>query len=132
MRPLSARTAAVNEAVVVFEGVETRDTVIGASSQLSSCFNQQGQPTAGIRIEVPSELKVVFNTLQRFVQQLRLRHGQETRHHTKCEDSKQRLYPNVKLPGEERWSRVEREFAATFADTFQFEQFLTLSNLNSF
>ena len=99
------------EAIVVFKEVETRDSVIGASSKLGNCINDNGQPKAGIRLEIPPSLKSDFNTLRRFGQLLRSRHGQGTRRHVKFEDSDRSLFLNVKLPGDKRWSRVNLEFA---------------------
>ena len=102
---------AKDEALIIFKAAETRDEVIGASAKLAPRVDAHGKPTAGIRIEVPAALRVDFRTLHRFGQQLRNRHGAGTRRHVKFDDVSRSLYLNVKLPGDERWSRVEVELA---------------------
>lgn len=100
-----------NEAVVKFVNAEIRDTVLGASSRLSDKFDAAGKPTAGIRLEIPRSLSSIFRILEKYGQQIRQRHGQGTRRHVKFDDGSRSLYLNVKLPGDERWSRVEIEMA---------------------
>ena len=100
-----------HEVLITFKSSDTRDTVIGASSKLSSKIDAAGRPTAGIRIEIPQAMRGLFNLLNRFGQQLRARHGEGTRRHVKFDDADRTLYLNVKLPGESNWSRVDEEFA---------------------
>ena len=101
----------VEEAVVLFRAVETRDMVMGASSKLAPYVDNSGRPTAGLRLEVPSHLRATFGTLYKYGQSLRLRHGQGTRRHVKFDDLERTLYLNVKLPGDTAWSRVSLEIA---------------------
>ena len=102
---------AKDEVVVTFKLTETRDTVIGASAKLAGCVTAAGQPTAGIRLEIPRGLKDDFNSLRKFGQLLRTRHGLGTRRHVKFDDGNMSLFLNVKLPGDDRWSRVDLELA---------------------
>ena len=111
-RPPSASSfAAKHEVVITFKSHETRDTVIGQSARLSTRIDDQGRPTAGIRIEVPSSLRRTFALLFKFGTQLRQRHGPGTRRHIKFDDGERTLFLNVKLPGDNEWSRVSEELA---------------------
>ena len=100
-----------SEVLIRFNDASARDTVMGASSRLAGHFDGAGKPTAGLRIEVPSALLPTFKTLERYGQQLRSRHGQGTRRHVKFDELDRSLYLNVKLPGDERWSKVPLEVA---------------------
>ena len=100
-----------DEIIVLFKTASTRDTVISASSKLSDRIDNSGRPTAGIRIEVPHCLKDDFNLLNKFGQRLKARHGPGTRRHVKFDDSNRSLFLNMKLPGDDRWSRVDVDLA---------------------
>ena len=95
----------------MFKEPETRDTVFGASSMLACKIDPQGLPTAGLRIEVPRSLKGPFTLLRRYGQQLKARHGQGLKRHIKFDDVQRSLYLNVKLPGDQRWSKASVELA---------------------
>ena len=99
-----------DEALVRFADSEARDTVLGASAQLSGFF-EGGRPTAGIRLEIPKELTTSFKILEKYGQQLRRRHGQGLKRHVRFDDADQSLYLRVKLPGDVQWSRIPIEVA---------------------
>ena len=99
------------EALVVFKEAVHRDLVMGASAKLAHFKDNEGRPTAGIRMEVPGFLLQDFRTLFKYGQTLRSRHGLGTRRHVKFEDSTRSLYLNVHLPGDDSWSRVSLELA---------------------
>ena len=101
----------VDEAVVLFRAVESRDMVMGASAKLAPYIDSNGRPTAGLRLEVPPHLRASFGTLYKFGQSLRLRHGQGTRRHVKFDDLERGIYSNVKLPGDQSWSKVSIDMA---------------------
>ena len=100
-----------DEALVVFTEVVTRDQVMGSASRLAPFMDQNGRATAGMRMEIPSRLQQGFRILFRYGQRLRARHGAGTRRHVKFCDLERSLYLNVKLPGDETWSRVSLEVA---------------------
>ena len=99
------------EALVVFRDVTTRDMVIGCAGKLSNSVDANGKPSAGMRIEVPQHLQQEFRVLFKYGQTLRARHGQGTRRHVKFDDVSRSLYLNVRLPGDESWSRVSAALA---------------------
>ena len=103
--------AAKREVVVTFTHISTRDSVVGASARLAQYIDDNRKPTAGIRMEIPRRLRAAFASLYKYGQQLRSRHGEGTRKHVKFEDNNRTLYLNVKLPGDETWSRVSLEVA---------------------
>ena len=99
------------EVLVRFRDVEFRDAVMGSSNRLAEMIDDQGRPTAGIRIEVTPTLRPALKTLERFGQQLRSRHGQGTKRHFKFDDLERSLYLNIKLPGDLNWTRVTLDVA---------------------
>lgn len=102
---------AIDEVCVLFAEAQYRDLVTGAASKLSTFVDPDGKPTAGIRIEVPTRLLPTFRILFKFGQGLRSRHGPGTRRHVKFDDAERTLFLNVKLPGDESWSRVSADVA---------------------
>ena len=102
---------AVNEVLIRFRDIAARDMVMGTAAKLANCIDNDGKPTAGIRLEVPPHLQADFRTLFRLGQSLRSRHGQGTRRHVKFNDDDQSLFLNVKLPDDEHWSRVSVQMA---------------------
>ena len=83
-----------------------RDNIVSHSANLAPCVDDGGKPTAGLRLEIPRELNDTFKLLSRFGTCLRARHGVGTKNHIKFDDFTGSLYSNVKLPGDETWTRV--------------------------
>ena len=95
-----------NEVIVTFFDKFKRDLVVSSSPALASRVDGEGKPTAGVRIEVPPELSDTFRLLSRFGTRLRARHGVGTKRHIKFDDFTGSLYSNIKLPGDESWTKV--------------------------
>lgn len=108
---IPSSSLARNEIIVLFSSISIRDTVVGASGKLASFVDNAGKPTAGIRMEVSPALRTTFSALYKFGQHLRTRHGAQTRKHVKFDDLEKTLFLNIKLPGDEKWSRVSLEVA---------------------
>ena len=102
-----------DEVVIRFKNSRTRDMVMSSSINLASCVGRDGRPTAGTRLELPHELKDTFRLLSRFGTRLRARHGEGTKRHVRFDDFAGSLYTNVKLPGDDSWTRVTPEMAAS-------------------
>ena len=94
------------EVIVTFFTKDKRDLVVTSSPSLSSKIDREGKPTAGIRLEIPEELTETFRLLSRFGTRLRARHGAGTKRHIKFDDFRGTLFTNVKLPGDNTWTRV--------------------------
>ena len=99
------------EVLVRFRDADTRDMVMGAAAKLAPFMDSNGRATAGMRMEVPQRLQQSFRILFRYGQGLRARHGAGTRRHVKFCDLDSSLYLNVKLPGDEAWSRISLDVA---------------------
>ena len=100
-----------DEVIVRFKDRRTRDMVMASSTNLASCVDPAGRPTAGTRLELPDELKDTFRLLARFGTRLRARHGEGTKRHVKFDDFSGSLFSIVKLPGDSGWTRVTRDMA---------------------
>ena len=99
------------EVVVTFFCHRKRDVLMSGVSNLASRIDRSGKPTAGVRLEIPPELDGTFKLLARFGTKMRARHGEGTRRHIKFDDDTASLYTNIKLPGDESWSKVTADMA---------------------
>ena len=97
---------AVDEVLVRFFDKRKRDLVMSSSPRLADSVDPDGRPTAGIRLEIPTELDDTFRLLSRFGARLRARHGEGTKRHIKFDDYHGSLFANIKLPGDANWTRV--------------------------
>ena len=93
-----------SEILVRFKDISTRDMVMGAAAKLAAFMDSEGRATAGMRMEVPGRLQQSFRVLFKYGQNLRARH-------VKFCDLERSLFLNVKLPGDENWSRVSLDVA---------------------
>ena len=98
------------EALVTFFCPRKRDIVVSSSPNLSNLMDK-GLPTAGLRLEIPDELMGQFRLLSRFGTRIQARHGTGTKRHVKFDDVDGSLFMNIKLPGDETWSKVTVETA---------------------
>ena len=100
-----------DEVLVRFRTANLRDLVMGSASRLGTFIDRDGRATAGMRMEVPTKLQQSFRVLFKYGSNLRARHGPGTRRHVKFCDTDHTLYLNIKLPGDESWSRVSLQVA---------------------
>ena len=100
-----------DEVVVVFFDRRKRDLAIVSSTNLAGRVDRSGRPTAGTRLEIPPELRDTFRLLSRFGTRLRARHGEGTKRHVKFDDYEGTLYTNIKLPGDQSWTKVTADMA---------------------
>ena len=94
------------EVLVTFVCPRKRDIILSHASNLAPYVDGAGRPTAGIRLEIPTELDGTFRLLSRFGTRLRARHREGTKRHIKFDDYEASLFINVKLPGDDRWTRI--------------------------
>ena len=102
---------------MTFFDAKRRDLVVTSAAKLASCFDNAGRPMAGLRLEIPGDLMDIFRLLSRFGTRLQGKHGEGTKRHVKFDDVENSLYMNIKLPGDETWSRVTPEMAKADLDT---------------
>ena len=100
-----------DEVIVTMQDKRARDTIMSHAVNLAEHVGHDGRPTAGIRLEVPPGLMDTFRLLSRFGTRLRARHGEGTKRHIKFDDFAGSLYANIKLPGDESWTRVTPSMA---------------------
>ena len=100
-----------DEVLVTMYDRRVRDVIVTSSPNLANCVDHEGRPNAGIRLEIPPELMDTFRLLSRFGTRLRARHGNGTKKNIKFDDYLGSLYTNVKLPGDEAWTRVTPDMA---------------------
>ena len=98
---------------MLFSEVSTRDSVIGSSHMLAELVDKanNNMPKAGIRIVVPNHLKSTEKQLSDYGRRLRLKHGRGTKTHIKFDDGDKSIYLNIKLRGDNFWSRIYPEYA---------------------
>ena len=111
-----------DEVAVIFYKRRKRDTVMVNSSNLFGYVDEGGKPTAGIRLEIPPELRDTFRLLSRFGTRLRARHGGGTRRHIRFDDFEGSLFANIKLPGDIHWTRITSEMAKEDLDASMREE----------
>ena len=99
------------EVLVTFFDKAVRDTVFSHSINLSGLVDGSGNPTAGLCLEIHKDLESTIRFLSRFGTRLRARLGAGTKRHIKFDDFNGSLYTNIKLPGDETWTRVSPKTA---------------------
>ena len=104
------------EALVTFFCPRKRDMLMSGTPNLANWADSSGRPTAGLRLEIPKELDATFRLLSRFGTRLRARHGEGTKRHVKFDDYEASLFINIRLPGDEEWSRVSPAMAKADLD----------------
>ena len=99
-----------DEAMVIFHDPDVRDLVAGHARNLAGMINSNKKPTAGIRTEVPFHLRAVFKMLEDHGKLLRQRYGEDFKRHVKFDDLERTFCLNVRLPGDQHWSRISADF----------------------
>ena len=107
----SPRNAAYLEVSVTFTSQDDRDYVAGKAVNLAPLVDKEGQPQAGVRMDVPGFLMSTYNDLKSYAFQTRQSHGRGTKTHIKFDNGKFDLYLEVKLPLSENWLRILPEKA---------------------
>ena len=95
-----------SEILITFFCPRKRDMILSNAPILATLVDASGKPTAGIRLEVPQDLDGTFRLLSRFGTRLRARHRVGTKRHIKFDDDEASMFINIKLPGDESWTRV--------------------------
>ena len=95
-----------DEVLVLFRDVETRDMVQSYATNLA---NHRGK--AGMRLEVPCHLTGHFKCLERYGHSVKKEHGSELKWHVNFDDVERSLRISVKLPGADKWDRIDYQAA---------------------
>ena len=104
-----------DEALVVFVNLESRDLVTSYAHNLAECVDTNGRPTAGLRMDIPPKLMSLFKLLENHGRCLKIRYGPEFKRHVRFDDAEHSLFLNVRLPGEEGWTRISADFVRSIS-----------------
>jgi hypothetical protein len=110
------RSRAHDVVMVVFNSVADRDSVYRNAPNLASHVDPQGNPRAGLMLEIPYYLLGLFKTLQRRGHQLRSLHGPGFKRHVRMSDEDQSLKLDVKFPGDDNWQTITSTLAREMDD----------------
>ena len=99
----SPRGRAFMEVLVEFEDSGARDRVFGSGPQLSGYRDEEGRPTCGLRLQIPSHLMTQFRTLEAFSFMHINKHNGEIKKHIKFDDSNECLYVQLKHKKDNEW-----------------------------
>ena len=99
--------------LVTFVDNYARDDILTRGPSLSGYRDDDGRPTAGIRLDIPAHLIGCFKTLEAFGFKLKKKHGQQLKKHIKF-DEFENLYIQVGLKQEDKdvdWQQYTPEEA---------------------
>ena len=98
----------MNEALVLFSDVETRDRVSSYARNLSQFIDIAGKPTAGIRFDIPDHLLGVHRTLLQYGHTMWIKHRKdpEFRRNVRHNDAELTYCLDIKFPKRHDWITV--------------------------
>ena len=112
----SPRARHYMEVLVVFREEDTRELILSYSRSLAAFKDNEGRPTAGLRMEVPDYLGSTFKLLETVSIYLKQKHGTEARRLIKYDDVELSLYIAFKPKGATSWRRITPKMAATYRE----------------
>ena len=108
-----------NEILITFADKFARDCVAAGARNLADYKDEQGDPTAGLRMNYPNHLGSDFKALEWYGAEMRRLHGDGTRRRIRFDDEAEGLCIDVKIPAEPEWHRVHPEAAKDFKRRIQ-------------
>jgi hypothetical protein len=105
-------SACPDEVRVQFDEISTRDLVASHAKNLARFPPKNGRPQYGLRIDIPGFLSGDFRSLERFGALMRRQHGTGTRRCIRFDDTKMRLFMDIKIPDCTNWMKVSPELAS--------------------
>ena len=94
------------EACITFKEPDDRDFVASRAVNLAALVKADGQPMAGVRLDIPGFLMPTFRDLNSYAFHARKTHGKRTKTHIKFDDSNASLILELRLPSSDNWLRV--------------------------
>ena len=88
-----------------------KDLVLSYVRNLATYIDKEGNPTAGIRLEIAQFLSRVHRNLDVYGFYLRQKHGKATQRIIKFDPPEMSLYLSYKFPLSEIWCRATRAVA---------------------
>ena len=100
-----------NEIVVRFKTTEIRDSVMSHSPNLAEHISNDGKPTAGVRLEVPSHLTSAMQDFLNYGRDLHKQHGSGFKRYIKFDDTEMCLFMQARLPNTDEWLHIDHAMA---------------------
>ena len=107
----SPRSQSFLEVVVTFEDNYMRDKILACGPKLAGYRDENGQPTCGLRLQIPGHLMGQFKTLENFAFAKKRAFNGQVKKHVKFGDIKECLYIQMKHLNDEEWSNFSYEQA---------------------
>ena len=104
------------DVLVTFQDSTERDYFFSKVRNLATYRDEEGNPTAGVRMDVAPYLLPVFKLLNNHGFDIRNAHGKETRRYIKFDEENLSLYLEVRLPGQSKWTKIKPDQARSFSD----------------
>ena len=95
------------EALVSFRDASERDFYFSKARNLAAYRDDQGNPTAAMRIDIPPFLMSTFRMLNDHGHDIRKAHGTDTRRYIKFDEANLSLYLEIRLPNQVKWTRIK-------------------------
>ena len=112
----SPHNAVYLEILVTFLDQEERDFYYSKAKIFAAYRDEDGKPTAGIRMDVAPFLLATFKLLNNHGFEIRKAHGPETRRYVKYDDKNMSFILEVKLPRSTKWTRIRPEQAKSYGE----------------
>ena len=112
----SPQSIAYMEILVSFGDASERDYYFSKARNLVSYRDESGNPTAGVRMDIPPHLLATFNLLNNHGFEIKKAHGKDTKKYVKFDDVWSSLYLEIKLPGQNKWIKVSPEQVTAFGE----------------
>lgn len=117
---IRVRSSPVNnvymEILVTFSDAGERDYYFSKAKNRASFRDPSGNPTAGVRIDVPPFLLPTFKLLSNHGYEIRSVHGRDTKRYVKFDDENLSLFLEVRLPNQTKWTRIKPDQARTYSE----------------
>ena len=109
----------IDEALVLFADVETRDRVSSYARNLSKFIDVAGKPTAGVRFDIPDHLHGVHRTLLQYGHAMWEKFGRdpEFKRNIRHDDAELTFCMDMKIPKKQNWITIT--YARALADKKQ-------------
>ena len=117
-----------NEVKVTFKEPHMRDIVLSYARNLQTYVSEDGQPTAGLRMEIPDYLAKTHKQLDTYGYYLKQKHGKHTRRIIKYDIPEMSLFLSYRLPNSPVWKRISPALARAFCEREDERNLLDFSN----
>ena len=104
------------EILITFADHYERDFYYSKAKNLAGYRNAEGDPTAGIRLDVPPYLMGTFKLLGDHGYEIRAANGVDTKRYIKYDDENLSLILEIRLPGQTKWIRIRPDQARSYSE----------------